>query len=132
VRVPIWPLFGRPGCAEDPVEALGVQLDRYLHGQPLGAALAHEIIDESDDLKSATFSAEIGHLAIMTTGLAPEPVTDYRGQLFGPLRATLREPGFFSSANRLKLPVGSNVVPGEVRGYYIDLRAKADYPDWRP
>ncbi len=38
--------------------------------------------------------------------------------------------GFFSSASRLSLPVGDQIVAGAVRGYYIDVRAKALEPRW--
>ncbi len=40
--------------------------------------------------------------------------------------------GFFSSAKRLSLPVGPAVVAGAVRGYPIDLRAKAAVAEWPP
>jgi hypothetical protein len=40
--------------------------------------------------------------------------------------------GFFSSASSFFLPVGSQIEPGAVRGYYIDMRVKADAPRWPP
>jgi heparosan-N-sulfate-glucuronate 5-epimerase len=40
--------------------------------------------------------------------------------------------GFFSSASSFFLPVGSQIVPGAVRGYYIDMRVKVDAPSWPP
>lgn len=40
--------------------------------------------------------------------------------------------GFFSSASTFSLPHGSQYRPGEIGGYYIDLRSKADAPGWRP
>lgn len=38
--------------------------------------------------------------------------------------------GFFSSVAGYSLPAGSRVTPGEIGGYYIDLRVKAGGPDW--
>jgi hypothetical protein len=41
--------------------------------------------------------------------------------------------GFFSSARTFSLQPGPHVAPGEVRGYYIDLRVKAEaygWPEW--
>lgn len=38
--------------------------------------------------------------------------------------------GFFSRASVFTLPVGSHIAPGAVRGYYIDLRVKAEQPRW--
>jgi heparosan-N-sulfate-glucuronate 5-epimerase len=40
--------------------------------------------------------------------------------------------GFFSSASSFSLPIGEHVLPGAVRGYYIDMRAKAHAPVWPP
>jgi heparosan-N-sulfate-glucuronate 5-epimerase len=42
------------------------------------------------------------------------------------------EGGFFSSARRFSLPVGPHLERDEVRGYYIDLRIKAEEPSWPP
>jgi hypothetical protein len=47
-----------------------------------------------------------------------------------PLKA--QEAGFLSSAKSLALYPGSQVVPGEVRGYHIDLRVKAHGGGWVP
>jgi hypothetical protein len=38
--------------------------------------------------------------------------------------------GFFSRASVFTLPVGSQIDPAGVRGYYIDLRVKAEQPGW--
>jgi hypothetical protein len=38
--------------------------------------------------------------------------------------------GFFSTS--FLQPLGSNVIPGELRGYYIDFRVKARSPAWPP
>ncbi len=40
--------------------------------------------------------------------------------------------GFLSSAKSFFLPLGSQFWPGEVRGYYIDMRVKAAEPRWPP
>lgn len=40
--------------------------------------------------------------------------------------------GFFSSANRLALPLGAKLDPAGVRGYPIDMRAKARSAQWPP
>jgi heparosan-N-sulfate-glucuronate 5-epimerase len=40
--------------------------------------------------------------------------------------------GFFSSARVFSLQPGERVVPGEVRGYHIDLRTKTQATDWPP
>jgi hypothetical protein len=40
--------------------------------------------------------------------------------------------GFFSSARGFELLPGTRVVPGEVHGYYIDLRLKARATGWPP
>jgi heparosan-N-sulfate-glucuronate 5-epimerase len=40
--------------------------------------------------------------------------------------------GFLSSARSFFLPVGPDIGPGRVRGYYIDLRVKAGAPSWPP
>ena len=39
-------------------------------------------------------------------------------------------PGFFSSAKSFALPAGTRFGPEGVRGYYIDLRVKAEAPVW--
>ena len=39
-------------------------------------------------------------------------------------------PGFFSSAKSFALPIGTQFGPDDVRGYYIDLRVKAEAPAW--
>jgi heparosan-N-sulfate-glucuronate 5-epimerase len=41
-------------------------------------------------------------------------------------------PGFFSSARTLSTPIGSQVRPGELGGYYIDFSLKVESPDWPP
>jgi heparosan-N-sulfate-glucuronate 5-epimerase len=38
--------------------------------------------------------------------------------------------GFFSNAASFFLPVGENFAAGAVRGYYIDMRVKAETPVW--
>jgi heparosan-N-sulfate-glucuronate 5-epimerase len=45
---------------------------------------------------------------------------------------TAAQAGFFSSASRFPLLPGGHVVPGEARGYYIDLRMKTGEPQWPP
>jgi heparosan-N-sulfate-glucuronate 5-epimerase len=40
--------------------------------------------------------------------------------------------GFFSSVASFSLPAGAHVTPGAVRGYYIDMRIKAETPEWPP
>lgn len=42
------------------------------------------------------------------------------------------DPDFFSSAKSFPITVGSLIRPGEVRGYYVDLRFKAETPQWPP
>jgi peptidoglycan/xylan/chitin deacetylase (PgdA/CDA1 family) len=42
------------------------------------------------------------------------------------------DPDFFSSARSFPISVGSNVRPGELHGYYVDLRFKAEAPSWPP
>ena len=39
-------------------------------------------------------------------------------------------PGFFSSAKSFSLPAGTQFDADSVRGYYIDLRVKAEAPQW--
>jgi heparosan-N-sulfate-glucuronate 5-epimerase len=39
---------------------------------------------------------------------------------------------FFSSASSFPTEIGSQISPGEVRGYYFDLRFKAEEPSWPP
>ena len=39
-------------------------------------------------------------------------------------------PGFFSSARSFALPAGTQFGADGVRGYYIDLRVKAEAPEW--
>jgi len=41
-------------------------------------------------------------------------------------------PEFFSSARSLSLPIGSQIRPGELGGYYIDFSLKAAAPHWPP
>lgn len=53
---------------------------------------------------------------------APSPAEET-----GPARSY---PGFFSSAKSFALPVGGQFGPGQVRGYYIDLRVKAESSVW--
>jgi hypothetical protein len=50
---------------------------------------------------------------------APEPALPERSY-----------PGFFSSAKSFALPRGAQFGPEGVRGYYIDLRVKAEAPTW--
>lgn len=40
--------------------------------------------------------------------------------------------GFLSSSKSFFLPLGGNLEPGQVRGYYIDMRVKAAEPNWPP
>ena len=40
--------------------------------------------------------------------------------------------GFFSSSRVFTQPVGLHLRPGELAGYYIDLRLKAEVPRWPP
>lgn len=50
-----------------------------------------------------------------------------------PAEATLPArsyPGFFSSARSFALPAGTQFGAEGVRGYYIDLRVKAEAPEW--
>ena len=42
------------------------------------------------------------------------------------------DPNFFSSARSFPTTVGDHVRPGEVNGYYVDLRFKAAVPHWPP
>jgi len=50
-----------------------------------------------------------------------------------PRRDTARaDGGFLSNAKVFSLQPGPRVEPGSVRGYYIDLRVKADEPRWPP
>jgi peptidoglycan/xylan/chitin deacetylase (PgdA/CDA1 family) len=42
------------------------------------------------------------------------------------------DPDFFSSARSFPISVGANVRPGELGGYYVDLRFKAVAPAWPP
>jgi heparosan-N-sulfate-glucuronate 5-epimerase len=42
------------------------------------------------------------------------------------------DPDFFSSAKSFPITVGAQITPGEVRGYYVDLRFKATKPVWPP
>jgi heparosan-N-sulfate-glucuronate 5-epimerase len=42
------------------------------------------------------------------------------------------ETSFLSSAASLDLPVGGQVTPGELRGYYIDFASKVTEPVWPP
>jgi heparosan-N-sulfate-glucuronate 5-epimerase len=42
------------------------------------------------------------------------------------------ETSFLSSAASLDLPVGAQVTPGELRGYYIDFTSKVTEPSWPP
>jgi heparosan-N-sulfate-glucuronate 5-epimerase len=51
--------------------------------------------------------------------------------LDAPARSRSRA-GFFSSVASFSLPSGPHVSPGAVRGYYIDMRIKADSPTWPP
>lgn len=41
-------------------------------------------------------------------------------------------PNFFSSAGSVSLPLGSQVRPGELAGYYIDFSRKPETPHWPP
>jgi heparosan-N-sulfate-glucuronate 5-epimerase len=40
--------------------------------------------------------------------------------------------GFFSSASTFSLALGQQFTPGQLRGYYIDMRIKAETPSWPP
>jgi heparosan-N-sulfate-glucuronate 5-epimerase len=42
------------------------------------------------------------------------------------------ETSFLSSTESLDLPVGTQVAPGELRGYYIDFTSKVSVPSWPP
>jgi peptidoglycan/xylan/chitin deacetylase (PgdA/CDA1 family) len=42
------------------------------------------------------------------------------------------DPDFFSSARSFPTEMGGNIEPGKVRGYYFDLRFKAETPTWPP
>ena len=42
------------------------------------------------------------------------------------------DPDFFSRASVFSVEVGSQVVPGRARGYYVDLGFKATAPSWPP
>lgn len=55
------------------------------------------------------------------------PVSFRRGQLARPGLE-----GFFGKASTFSLPLGHNIDPDRVRGYYIDLREKAVAPTWPP
>lgn len=55
--------------------------------------------------------------------------TSARGESARPSRESA---GLLSSARSFFLPVGPAIAPGQVRGYYIDLRVKASAPRWPP
>jgi hypothetical protein len=42
------------------------------------------------------------------------------------------QPGLFRTPTSFAQPIGARIEPGAVRGYYIDLRAKADSLRWPP
>ncbi len=42
------------------------------------------------------------------------------------------DPDFFSSAKSFPITVGALIKPGEIRGYYVDFRFKAEKPSWPP
>jgi heparosan-N-sulfate-glucuronate 5-epimerase len=42
------------------------------------------------------------------------------------------DPDFFSSARSFPTEVGAQIEPGSIRGYYVDLRFKAETPSWPP
>lgn len=42
------------------------------------------------------------------------------------------DPDFFSSARSFPITIGKNVRPGELHGYYVDLRFKAEAPSCPP
>ena len=42
------------------------------------------------------------------------------------------DPGFFSSAKSFPIAVGAQIRPGELGGYYVDFRFKAEKPAWPP
>jgi heparosan-N-sulfate-glucuronate 5-epimerase len=50
--------------------------------------------------------------------------------MIGLMQPSRSYPGFFSSARSFALPAGSQFGPDGVRGYYIDLRVKAEAPEW--
>ena len=60
---------------------------------------------------------------------APQSGTDARTGL-EPALPERSYPGFFSSAKSFALPLGRQFGPEGVRGYYIDLRVKAEAPVW--
>jgi heparosan-N-sulfate-glucuronate 5-epimerase len=51
-------------------------------------------------------------------------------RLFPARRPT--DPDFFSSARSFPTEIGANIAAGKVRGYYFDLRFKAETPSWPP
>lgn len=73
----------------------------------------------------------------------PDPATERsseRGQSqrvsrllhVGRPRGAVAHAGFFSRAQNLLLPIGEQAEAGRLRGYHIDLRVKADSPQWPP
>jgi heparosan-N-sulfate-glucuronate 5-epimerase len=50
--------------------------------------------------------------------------------MIGLMQPSRSYPGFFSSARSFALPAGTQFGPDGVRGYYIDLRVKAEAPEW--
>ena len=42
------------------------------------------------------------------------------------------DPSFFSTARSYSTAIGSRVTPGELGGYYMDFRFKAETPSWPP
>ena len=70
------------------------------------------------------------HQHLMTS---PQSRTDALPSAEGDLSDGLPErsyPGFFSSAKSFALPAGNRFGPEGVRGYYIDLRVKAEEAVW--
>ena len=49
-----------------------------------------------------------------------------------PTKRGATDPDFFSSARSFPIKVGTNVRPGELHGYYVDLSFKAESPTWPP
>jgi peptidoglycan/xylan/chitin deacetylase (PgdA/CDA1 family) len=49
-----------------------------------------------------------------------------------PTKRGSTDPDFFSSARSFPITVGTNVRPGELHGYYVDLSFKAETPSWPP
>lgn len=68
----------------------------------------------------------------MTTGSRPDLSIEQASPRR--VRAARRrvQPGFLRTAASFPQPLGPRIEPGAVRGYYIDLRAKAESLQWPP